>query len=612
MEFNLLGRKIEISEGRKNYMKILADYKEIARKAKQEFNKDYENTFGLTLFSSSYAEKFCNKYSGDALTNFVMRYVKETKKYLLNFGVYDLTDKEIWNTVSVERHGISYLQLRMEDFILEYCSDSTDQEAVSRIKANFESGYFADALDRDILALCDFVTNYIDEKKLAEIEFVYQKDANKAEAIFENLKDDILTDEKAVDILLSIPEDLTDEEFDAEYEKRSSNINASDKNKLAFEMIELDPRKRQYYEYIFKHLPQAKYDIVAIAKYLSIDIAKLIEEDIKNTYRINSIMCEDDAIKMMAALKETMEKFGVSKSQRKDELEKVLKDFDIAARTYENVLYDTRELRAKAENDDKNLKNLYGDASLLDKNSCKEFISQISITDCEDAIKHKHIQLLENRIYALDKEYLQNLLSGVESFSENECNAVREQIKEYDTIEDIKKSFISKIDERLYSIWDEEDFKRFSELYMQTQPDDYNRIQENTGVVKTEGRTKTKELFVEALNSLIAPSVEAAAKYAVAKEGGMFSSLLNIGKKSTYETLTLNGKVMHPAILNAMEKVKAEKSNGLFSKFGFKKNASITAQAPTQQNEGSTKFCSNCGTKINADSKFCSNCGSKN
>ena len=99
---------------------------------------------------------------------------------------------------------------------------------------------------------------------------------------------------------------------------------------------------------------------------------------------------------------------------------------------------------------------------------------------------------------------------------------------------------------------------------------------------------------------------EAAAKYAVAKEGGLFSSLINIGKKNTYETLTLNGRIMHPALLNAIEDVKSKKNNSIFSGFGFKKNKN------SQTGSNNTKFCSNCGAQINADSKFCCECGNKN
>ena len=606
MTFELLGKKIEISDGRKNYMKILSDFEEIARKAKQEFKKDYEDTFGLTLFSSSYAEKFSNKYFDDKITKFVFKYVKETKKYISKYGVYTLTDDEIWNSISEKHSGISCLQETMENFIIDYCSDCDDYDAVRKIKRNFESGYFESALNNDIMSLCDFTINYISKNKLAEIQFVYQKDASKAKAIYENLEDDIVTDEKVVDIMMSIPEGLTDEEFSAEYKKRSGGIEMADKLNLAFELIELDPRKEEYYEYIFEYFPQAKYEITRVARYLSIDLSDCIEEDLKKSFNFKKISNEDDALVMMEELNNSMNKYGVSESYTKTELEKILHAFDIEARTYDGILYETRVLCEQAKKDDITLKNLYGNISVLGKDDCKKFMTEIKNISCTENIKAKHIGILQERVFEIDKEYLQGLLAEIKTFSEKECNNIKNIIKSYDSTDDIKAPFLSQLDKRIYEIWDTEDFEKFADVFKQIQVGEVTKIQETSKMFLETGRTETKELFSKAVYLLVLKEeVEAAAKYAVAKDGGLFSSIINIGKKGTYETLTLNGRVMHPAILSAIEEVKAKKSNSVFSGFGFKKNKNQEVET------NNTKFCSECGAKINVDSKFCSNCGSK-
>ena len=607
MKFSLLGKKIEISEGRKNYMKILSDFEDIADKAKLDFKKDYESTFGLSFFSSSFAEKFSNKYFDDKMTEFVLKYVKETKKYISKYGVYTLTDDEIWNSISEERNGISCLQETMENFIVDYCSDCDDYDAVRKIKRNFESGYFESALNNDIMSLCDFTINYISKNNLAEIQFVYQKDASKAKAIYENLKDDIVTDEKAVEIMMSIPTGLTDEEFSAEYEKRSgSRIDTTDKLNLAFELIELDPRKKEYYTYIFKHLPRAKYEIVAIAKYLNIDLSVYIEEDLKTTFDFKKISNEEAALKMMDKINVSMKKYGVSDSLTKKELEKILHAYDIEARTYDGVLYETRPLCEQAKKDDIVLKNLYGNISILKKDDCKKFMAEIKNTSCTENIKAKHINFLQERVFEIDRKYFQKLLSGIKTYSEEECNNIRNEIKSYDTTDDIKSPFLSQLDKRIYEIWDAEDFEKFAEIFKQIQVGEVTEIQETSKMFLKIGRTETKELFSKAVYLLVLKeNVEAAAKYAVAKEGGLLSSIINIGKKSTYETLTFNGRIMHPALLNAIEEVKVKKNNGIFSGFVFKKNKNQKVES------NNTKFCPNCGVKTSIDAKFCSNCGSK-
>lgn len=630
MEFTLLGKRIEISEGRKNYMKILAHYNSIANKAKQEFSSDYENTFGLTFFSSSYAEKFSKKYSGDELNNFVMTYVRETRKYLATYGVYTLTDQEIWNEITKEYHGVSRLQYTLENFIVDNVSDdTTDKDIVPKIKSRFESGYFHNALNNDIMSLCDFVLNYLCDNKITDIQFVYKKDASEAEAIYKNLLD--------------------------------ANISASEQERLAYSLIELDPRSKLYYEHIFCKLPQAKYEIAAIAKYLSIDLSDLIEKDILRQFDHKSISCEEDALKMMTDLNSTMERFGVFKSSRKTELEKILHDFDIKAKTYDGVQYATRELRNKAERDDQELHVLYGNAQTINKENYSAIISDISNSQRVETIKEKYVSIIKNRMQQLEMsemeeivknvgtaseeecnvlkatlsayktfvakkdmyfkciedrivaiwgEELSEIVRGCENMTENECGEAKEKIEAHRAPTEMKKSHIDRIDNRICTIWDEEDFERFTEIFTQTRVSDSEQVGKNCVLIRESGRTETKELFIKALYLLNEAEVEAAAKYAVAKDGGLFASLINMGKKSAYETLTLGGRVMHPAILTAMEAIKEKKSNGILSSFGFGKNR--TKQQPAQaQNSVGAKFCSNCGAKIDSGAKFCSGCGTK-
>ncbi len=579
MEFTLLGKRIEISEGRKNYMKILAHYNSIANKAKQEFSSDYENTFGLTFFSSSYAEKFSKKYSGDELNNFVMTYVRETRKYLATYGVYTLTDQEIWNEITKEYHGVSRLQYTLENFIVDNVSDdTTDKDIVPKIKSRFESGYFHNALNNDIMSLCDFVLNYLCDNKITDIQFVYKKDASEAEAIYKNLLD--------------------------------ANIPASEQERLAYSLIELDPRSKLYYEHIFCKLPQAKYEIAAIAKYLSIDLSDLIEKDILRQFDLKSISCEEDALKMMTDLNSTMERFGVFKSSRKTELEKILHDFDIKAKTYDGVQYATRELRNKAERDDQELHVLYGNAQTINKENYSAIISDISNSQRVETIKEKYVSIIKNRMQQLEMSEMEEIVKNVGVATEEECNVLKSTLSAYKTFVANKDKYFKCIEDRIVAIWDEEDFERFTEIFTQTRVSDSEQIGKNCVLIRESGRTESKELFIKALYLLNEAEVEAAAKYAVAKDGGLFASLINMGKKSAYETLTLGGRVMHPAILTAMEAIKEKKSNGILSSFGFGKNR--TKQQPAQaQNSVGAKFCSNCGAKIDSGAKFCSGCGTK-
>lgn len=581
MDFELLGRKISISEGRKNYMEILTHYKVMAEQAERDFRQEYDSTLGTVFFKSTYAERFKKTYgSDDYMDDIVMRYVVKTRQHLAGYGVYNLSDSTIWNEgVVAEDRSVSRLQYEFNTFIMECIELGEDDNAfISRLQSKFDGNFFPACLYNDVMGLCDFVIDYLDKHKIVPIEFVNKRGAAEAAACFANLNE--------------------------------SDIPLSERENLACLLIEQDPRKKQYYDYIFNQYPDARYEIAAIAKYLSVDISELIEKEIRRSCDLKSIACEEDALKMMEDLQESMEKFGVTQSSRLTELKAILSDFDIKARTYEGVLFDTRELRGQAEEDDKILYEIHGDVTGIGKSMCGAYLRQIAQMQIVTVIKNKHLQLLNDRIVCIDNGYMEGLLIGLDTLNEEECNCIKREIEHYDAAEETKAPFVTRVEKRIYTIWDEEDFERFTAIYTQTQVSDSEQVGKNCALIRETGRTETKELFIKALYLLNENEVTAAAKYANAKDGGVFASIINMGKKEAYETLTLNGRVMHPAILSAMEAAKTKKGNGILSSLGFGKNKN--KHAPVQPaTPGGAKFCSACGAKVDGGSKFCTNCGNK-
>lgn len=545
MKFELLGRELEISDGMKNHMKILYDYLELSEKAVAKFADSFEKSFSWTFLSDSYIEKFDEEYGSEKIERFIYPYVTETRKYLAQYDVYTLTDEEIWRTVF---NGSTALSGSIISLIMEMISNDLNKyEQRKCIEDAFKTGRFSDGLRKDIIKLCDYVLEYLDDNNIIEIEFVTATNAEKAAALYKNLRDSNIPEEKRAEI--------------------------------AFLLISLDPRYYGHYKYIFEKLPSAKYEITNIARYLSVDISDLIERDLKASFDLKKIRNEEDAIEMMAELKESMRQFGVSKSAKEKELRKVLSDYDIKAKTYDNVLYKTRAECAQAKKDDEKLTKIYGDIHSIDKDDCRAFLSQIEEMQCTVAVKNKHLELLKNRIDTIDKEYLNKMLSDLSLCNEADCNKIKEQIAQYDASEDTKESFISQIEQRIYRIWEEEEYENFKEIYMKTPVDDRELIGQSIGIIMDTGRTKVKDDFLVALYQISEADVVSAAKYIMAKDSGSIATFINMGKKDSYNALTLDGKIIHPAISAKVEELKAEKANGffsgmkksLFSRFGSKK-----------------------------------------
>ena len=606
-------------------MKVLTYFKDMARQAEDDFRKEYEDKFGLVFLSSTYAEKFVKTYaSDDYMDNIVKRYVAKTRQFLINYGVYNLSDSVIWNEgILAEDRSVSNLQYKFNEFFFDITDDDpNDDVVVPRVKARFNSNYFPTCLYNDIMSLCDFVLRYLNDNNIATIQFVYEKDAAEAEALYANLKDSIITDEDIVNVMASIPSSMSQDDFVAEYQKRQKpEIAIENREEMARRLIELDPRKEEYYKYIFENFPKAKYEIAHIAKYLSVDLSDQINKDINNSFNLKKIASEEDALKMKEALDESMSRYGITKSARKDELDKMLTDFDIKARTYEGNLYNTREECNQAKKDDMALYDLHGDLKNASKDECKLFLIKISETSFGKAIKEKHCNLIKDRITCIDKDVFEKMLEGLDEKNEAECNTIKTEITNYDAEEDLKESFFARIDKRIKNIWEEEDFNEFSMLFMQTKVSDYFNINKNIEYIREKGRTETKEKFIHAFLKLNEEDVTSAAKYVISKDGGMLASLFNMGKKDIYETLTLNERVLHPSINEAVERVRAEKEankgKGLFGAFSKIKagvqSATTAPVASTAQSSTTTgfKFCTECGNKIAENSKFCPNCGSK-
>lgn len=613
-EFTLFGRPIKISEGTKNYLRIINDFAQMGVEAQHQFHDDYDSIFGLVFLNSTYVEKFSKTYGSDGyMDNIVKRYVTKTRQYLAGHGVFDLSETTIWKegVLADEDQYESKLQFALNDFILDCAADEIDDDRfASRAKSKFSGSYFTTILYNEIMRLCDYTIAYLSDNEIVEIQYVYKNDAERAAAIFENLRDTVVTTEDEMEFFSKIV-NLSREEAERVIDQSGGSlakVNASTREleEMAYSLIELDPRKDEYYKHIIVNLPQARYEIAEIAAYLEIDLSEEIDELLSHLFNLSMINSEEQALDMMEKLKAEMGRLHVSNSETYDKLVKILNDYDIKARTYDGVLYATREERANAERQDTELATLCGDIDALNKDDCISRMLEINNKSYIASIKDKYLKCLRDRIEEIDYAYMEELVKDLGSKTEEECNAIKSSIAAYNTSDEIKEEFYERVDQKIQLIWDLEDRARFSEMYKQTTPSDFGQIQSNIAIIRESGRTASKELFIKAMSMLKREEVAQAAKYAVAKEGGMFSSLLNIGKKGTYETLTIGGTVMHPAILDAMEEVRAQKSGGLFGGF-MKKKAASEAASPASGN----KFCSACGAKLNGGEKFCGSCGNK-
>ena len=290
----------------------------------------------------------------------------------------------------------------------------------------------------------------------------------------------------------------------------------------------------------------------------------------------------------MDKLKEFKVDIGIKDSQTIRKVEKMLVDFDIKARTFHNILFNTREIKNKAEKDFQELK-IY----------------------CEK----------------------------IDVWNEEECNNSKKWIYEQGYVLKIVDLFSAAIDKRIRNIWMVEDKESMQEIFFST--DIYNESDCNESIVKINmiGRTEDKERYVKALQNFKLENIKMLEHYMLWREltlfgkygvqlgflvAGIFSTIVykvklgwlifgigiiwffklynkSLNLKKMWDLLTLNGEVIHPQIqsLNNCNNV---------LEHGQKESSDIK-QNVNSSNPDNTMICAYCGNKILRKSNFCAHFG---
>ena len=344
-------------------------------------------------------------------------------------------------------------------------------------------------------------------------------------------------------------------------------------------------------EYIFIHYPKERDNVWNIGKQLRIDMADAVEEVFALEYTDAVQNSEELAQEERKHILSTMQRYAITESSTLDTLEQDC--IERISEGYENAdkktCLDMIEKIEKydAKEDNKTLTVQYIQKHILDldeeylekicqsthdmtdKAACLSVLDTINAYDTEDEVKAPFIKKVQNRIRAIDKEYLSSLIFNVANADENECNELIEKINGYDTLQDIKQTFITKVQKQIESIWATEDREQFIQLYGKVSMSDTDAITECIQTIGTIGRTNDKDHFINALMSLNPQNVRSAAEYGIAKEKGGLALITKAPKLFIYNKLTLNGTVIHPDIVSMMNELRTQQSTAGEKRWGL-------------------------------------------
>ena len=408
MEFNLLDRKIELTEGHKNYIETVFYFEKLADKAVCMFNVDTVNAF-------------LEKYEDRGIDNFIKGFILEARDFLARKGAYTVSDSEIWDGIVDDsehqyEHSMAYIEFCKVEEDLRYESNNLDldfEDYTKYMVAGFinkiNEGHYEIPIRIDIMAMCDFCVDYLYKNEIIPMVIVSQESANEAKAIYKNLK--------------------------------RGNIPTETLKDVVFEMISKDYAEYDYYLIAFETVPESRCEIYRIASFLGFDLFDCVQKVLETDFNLKKITSEYEALEMMKQLQFEMQKYGIEDCKTKSKLEKIIHKYDVEARTFEDVVYETRDLCAKAKVDDIALKELCGELENLDKNNCKEILQKIKDTNCTEEVKIKHEKIVSERIKNIDIAFLENIIVDIMHFDKEKCIYKKAQIKDYDTSKEIKSFF---------------------------------------------------------------------------------------------------------------------------------------------------------------------------
>lgn len=394
----------------------------------------------------------------------------------------------------------------------------------------------------DITESLDRYIDVVSEEKHYDFEFPDDDDYDEYEGICNNLKSGIITKEDA-------PIQI-------------------------FNALCKYPYDEDIYAYTLDKFGDENGELAAIAKYHHIDIDCFKERIIAKTLP-SSIETEEEALRIKENILIEMKRQHTDKSPTLDNINAQLVEFDIRARTYKGITYDTREDKAVAVGQDEVLTNKTKNLVNLNRIEAVTLLEEINKLDFLPLVKAPYITIAENQIYNAESAEFFEICSNADTISKAEliglkdkiksmnygqevsnyyislidsqieqrddvtaaeiCKAlyssdeatVRDmeaKIKEADIKDNVRTRYLDLINKRIEVIWSEQDGRIFDDIIRNTDVTNPNAIQESISRINNSGRTESKQEYITALNSYNEKNIKKARRYAKYKAKGFLKT----------------------------------------------------------------------------------------
>ena len=450
-ELNLFGQRYNLSQEIINDLKLKHFFKNLSVKAMSEFKPLYDDEIQSWKCLYDYGHELWFKgiqYISDIII-----------KYFSDYDIYDITDE-------VLSSGILENSLYMQ-ILDEYC------DLIEEIEADQKGAMKAGAMNMVTGAAHDIANAAGKGISSAEASskrnniFLQYKDKfpialkyDIEEILFSFVEERLIS--KNAYPLRSISDDAKSEAKRIFENLKKLNNDDSVQYKMAYKLLCADPSNIEYYIYLVDRFPNEKSNILEAANLAFIDTKDILKNELQ--WIINKYPCdsEENAKILKTKLIEFMNEYNISDIDYLDEVNEYLKQKDIEARTFNNVLYETREQKQKA---------------------CSDF------------------------------EELNSKCAHLEYKNEKQCRDLKNDILHSDYTPQVRDEFIKKIDDRIDQIWASEDRVILNSLLIELQLGDEQKKKECIEYIIEKGRTQEKQKYIDAIEALTPENIKKAKEY---------------------------------------------------------------------------------------------------
>ena len=477
MEYAFMNTNLNISENRQNYNELRKKFIHLAYNLSNEFEIQYSDE-KIGLFKTfSQVKKIAQPAA------------KECVKILISHSIYDID---------------------IEQFLDEYDSDNKE------LRLEYGDLYNIDMFKYEKPRGYNF-NIVLEGMSLTIFEYVYRMQFYLIEIIHNRLNKCVfdVPNFESTKRASGIFNNLELGDFDY-----NTNVN------LLGEIINLNPYKSTYYEYIIYKYGDEKLEIENIADYFDINLEKYKVSYIYEIYHDIDIENEEEAIVALKQIKDKMDFIGLKEHPVIGELKSVLEYFNLQARTVDDMVFETKDEADLARIEKIKLDFMFDEFDKFSEEQLLDIKEVISSDKFTSKIIPKYISKIDKRLSEIDiekrtvngvvfesreeadlvikeKEKLDFMFKNFETLGENELVELKKQIEESDFKTSVLANYKAKLNNEILKKQEE---KSIRQMYAAADLDSVEDIklllEELSNNYQTDIALKYKEELTKRLNKI--------------------------------------------------------------------------------------------------------------